>query len=103
MAFFKQGAETRVITEASQVGIGAVLEQKQDDGQYRPVHHGSRKLTPPESGYSQFEREALVVKWGCEKFLVNIHGNEFEICTDHKPLITVLGPHSKPTSARIVR
>ena len=59
MAFFKQGTETRVITDASPVGIAAVLEQKQEDGQYRPVHYASRKLTPPESRYSQFEREAL--------------------------------------------
>ena len=103
MAFFKQGAETRVTTDASPVGIGAVLEQKQDDGQYRPVHYASRKLTPPESRYSQFEREALAVKWSCEKFFLYIHGNDFEICTDHKPLITVLGPHSKPPSARIER
>ena len=33
MAFFKQGAETRLTTDASPVGIGAVLEQKQEDGQ----------------------------------------------------------------------
>ena len=58
-AFFKQEAETR-LTDASPVGMGAVLEQKQEDGQYRPVHYAIRKLTPPESRYSQFEREALV-------------------------------------------
>ena len=103
MVFFKQGAETRVTTDASPVGIRAVLEQKQADGLYRPVHYASRKLTPPESRYSQFEREALAVKWGCEKFFLYIHGNEFEICTDHKPLVTVFGPHSKPPSARIER
>ena len=103
MAFFKQGAETRITTDASPVGIGAVLEQKKEDGQYRPVHYASRKLTPPESRYFQFEREALSVKWICEKFFLYIHGNDFEICTDHKPLITVLGPHSKPSSARIER
>ena len=61
MAFFKQGAETRITTDATPVGIRAVLEQKQEDGQYRPVHYASRKLTPPESRYSQFEREALAV------------------------------------------
>ena len=33
MAFFKQGVETHVMTYASPVGIGAVLEQKQEDGQ----------------------------------------------------------------------
>ena len=103
MAFFKQGAETRVTTDASPVGIGAVLEEKQEDGQNRPVHYASRKLTLRESRYSQFEREALAVKRGCEKFFLYIHGNEFEICTDHKPLITVLGPHSKPPSARVER
>ncbi len=31
MTFFKQGAETGVTTDASPVGVGAVLEQKQDD------------------------------------------------------------------------
>ncbi|KAL9987020.1 hypothetical protein ACROYT_G001254 [Oculina patagonica] len=101
MAFFKQGAETRVTTDASPVGIGAVLEQKQEDGLYRPVHYASRKLTPPESRYSQFEREALAVKWGCEKFFLYIHGNEFEICTDHKLLVTVFGPHSKASSVQV--
>ena len=103
MAFFKQGAETRITTDSSPVGIGAVLEQKQEDGQYRHVHYASRKLTSPESRYSQFEKEALAVKWSCEKFFLYIHGNDFEICTDYKPLITVLGPHSKPPSARIER
>lgn len=39
MAFFKQGAETRVTTDPSPAGMGAVLEQKQDDGLYRPVHY----------------------------------------------------------------
>ena len=103
MAFFKQGAETHVTTDASPVGIGAVLEHKQEDGQHRPVHYVSRKLTPQESRYSQFEREALAVKWSCEKFSLYTRGNDFEICPDHKLLITVLAPHSKPPSARIER
>ena len=103
MAFFNQGAETCITTDNSPVDIGALLEQKQEDGQYRPVHYASRKLTPPESRYSQFEREALAVKWSCEKVFLYIHGNDFEICTYHKPLITVLGPHSKPPSPRFER
>jgi hypothetical protein len=32
-----------------------------------------------------------------------LYGTEFEIQTDHKPLITVLGPNSKPPSAQIER
>ena len=95
MAFFKQGAETRVTTDASPVGTEAVLEQKQEDCQCKHVYYASRKLTSPESRYSQFEREALAVKWSCEKLFLYIHENDFAICTDHKPLITLLGPHSK--------
>ncbi len=41
VAFFKQGVENRVTTDASPVGIGAVLGQKQEDGLYRPVHYAS--------------------------------------------------------------
>ena len=32
-----------------------------------------------------------------------LYGTQFELCTDHKPLISVLGPNSKPPSARIER
>ena len=99
MAFFKRGAETRITRDASPVGIGAVLEQKQEDGQYRPVHYATPKITPPESRYSQFEKEVLAVKWSCESSSCT----SMEICTDHKSLTTVLRPHSKPPSARIER
>ena len=47
------------MTDASPVGLDAVLQQKQDDGQYRPIYYVSRKLRDVETRYSQFEREAL--------------------------------------------
>lgn len=103
MAYYNQDARTRITTDASPVGLGAILEQMQPDGQFRPVYYASRKLSKTEQRYSQFEREALGVKWACEKFFLFLYGTEFEIRTDHKPLITVLGPHSKPPSARIER
>ena len=37
MAYFAKDAKTRLVTDASPVGLGAVLEQQQDDGSYRPV------------------------------------------------------------------
>ena len=101
MAFFTQGAQTRLITDASPVGLGAILEQQQADGQFRPVYYASRKLSKVEQKYSQFEREALAVKWACQKFYMFLYGTEFEILTDHKPLLTVLGPISRPPSVRV--
>ena len=35
-------------TNASKEGLGAVLSQKQADGQYHPVTYGSRSLTAHE-------------------------------------------------------
>ena len=83
MAYFRQGAETRLTTDASPVGVGAILEQKQGDGSYRPIYYASRKLSKVETRYSQFEREALAVRWACEKFYLYLYGINFEICTDH--------------------
>ena len=45
MAYFTQGASTRLTTDASPVGIGAILEQQQSDSHFRPVYYASRKLS----------------------------------------------------------
>ena len=103
MAYFAKDAKTRLVTDASPVGLGAVLEQQQEDGSYRPVYYASRKLSNVEKRYSQFEREALAVRWACQKFYLYLYGIEFELRTDHKPLVTVLGVKSTPPSARIER
>ena len=101
MAYHRQGAPTRLTTDASPVGIGAILEQKQEDETYRPIYYASRKLSKVEQRYSQFEREALAVRWACQKFHLYLYGIKFEICKDHNPLVTVLGSQSKAPSARI--
>ena len=103
MAYYTQCAKTRVTTDASPVGLGAILERQQEDGLYRPVYYASRKLNTVKRRYSQFEREALGVRCGCQKFYLYLYGVDFEVCTDHKPLVTVLGRKSRPPSARIER
>ncbi len=105
LAYHRRDAKTRLITDASPVGLGAVLEQEQEDSTFKPIYYASRKLSNVERRYSQFEREALAVRWACEKFYLYLYGIEFEICTDHKPLVIVLGENSKsrPPSARIER
>ena len=44
MAFYKPDVEARVIVDASPVGVGAILADKQDDGGWRPVSYGSHAL-----------------------------------------------------------
>ena len=102
MAYHRQGATTRLTTDASPVGVEAILKQK-EDGTYRPIYYASRKLSKVETGYSQFAIEALAVRWACGRFYLYLYGIKFEICTDHKPLVTVLSAKSKLPSARIER
>ncbi|XP_062568299.1 uncharacterized protein K02A2.6-like [Saccostrea cucullata] len=102
LAYYNSKAETRIIVDASPVGLGAILAQKQPDGLFKPIAYSSRTLTDVEQRYSQTEREALGIVFGCEKFHMYIYGLEFEIWTDHKPLTYIFSPKSKPP-ARIER
>ncbi|CAG2184423.1 unnamed protein product [Mytilus edulis] len=94
--------QTHVIVDASPVGLGAILRQKQSDGNFRPVTFASRTLNDVEQRYSQTEREVLAVVWGCERFYLYLFAKEFILVTDHKPLEVIYSPKSKPP-ARIER
>ena len=48
------------MTDASKIGIGAVLEQKYSEG-WRPILFCNRKLRDPEIRYSTTNREWLAV------------------------------------------
>ena len=58
---------TKVSCDASQAGLGAVLEQKIDESWY-PIAFGSRSLTDAEKNYCQLEKETLSIVFACTKF-----------------------------------
>ena len=72
-------------TDASSVGLGAVLLQD-FDGVLHPVVFASRKLLPRECNYSTIERECLAIVWGIQKFVRFLWGVRFVLQTDHRPL-----------------
>ncbi len=78
LAYFKKDAPTKVIADASPVGLGAVLVQKQD-GYEVPVCYASRSLSKCEKRYSQTEKEALSLVWACERFHPYIYGQTFDL------------------------
>ena len=101
IAHFVTGADTQLRVDASPVGLGAILTQTVD-GITRPVAYASRTLSAVERRYSQTEKEALAVVWGCERFHMYLIGTEFDLLTDHKPLQFMYAPTGKPP-ARVER
>ena len=102
MAFYDKDAPTEVVTDASPVGLGAILVQEKQ-GVKRAVAIASRSLSDVERRYSQTEKEALAVVWACERFHLYLSGlQSFELVTDCKALEAIYGPRSKP-SARVER
>jgi hypothetical protein len=88
---FDVNSRHRVSSDASKNAIGAVLLQVNSKGDWQPVEYASRKMTDAECRYAMIEKEALGIAWACEKFDYYLVGRKFEVETDHKPLISLLG------------
>ncbi|KAK7092391.1 hypothetical protein V1264_008140 [Littorina saxatilis] len=89
-----------VRTDASNIGIGAVLLQERD-GRFHPVTYASRKLLDREQRYSTVERECLAIVWAVDKFSRYLYGQEFMLETDHRPLTYL--KQSKLKNGRLTR
>jgi len=72
--------------DASGVGVGVVLAQRDDDGREYAVAYASRTLKAAERKYSTTEKECLAVVYGVGRFRMYLLGSRFEIITDHRSL-----------------
>lgn len=102
MGYFDLKDRTRVVTDASGVGLGAILIQFDKEGKPRVISYASKSLSDCEKRFSSTEKEALAIVWGIERFQMYLLGIEFELETDHQPLVTIFGRNSRPC-ARIER
>lgn len=73
-------------TDASNIGLGAVLMQKDIDGKLKPIEWASKKLTETERRYGISEKKMLAVFCGIKKFEYELRGRKFVLETDHKAL-----------------
>ena len=73
--------------DASDVGIGAVLVQSDQDDVEHPVSFYSRKLSSTQKNYSTVEKEALSLSLSLKHFEVYLRkSSRIVVHTDHNPL-----------------
>jgi len=100
LSLYNFNHETTISADASSYGLGAILRQKQPNGDLvdkymlEVIAYISRSLTPTEQRYAQIEKEGLAVTWGCERSADYLVGLKFHIKTDHKPLVSLFVPKS---------
>ena len=95
-------APTCLMTDASDTGVGAVLQQH-FNGTWHPIAFFSKKMSPAETRYSTFDRELLAVYLAIKHFRHYLEGRMFHVLTDHKPLTYALNSRSDRHSPRQAR
>ena len=81
----------RLHTDASDLGLGAVLYQKDENGKNKVIAYASRTLNQAEKNYPAHKLEFLALKWAVtSRFHEYLYGGEFAVYTDNNPLTYVL-------------
>jgi len=86
LAIFNLNAPTIIYTDASMEGLGAVLKQKQPDGEQKPVGYFSKKLNKYQKKKKAIFLECLAIKEAIKYWQYWLLGKKFLVITDHKPL-----------------
>ena len=90
LKIFRGDVPTRISTDASGAGLGAVLEQRfetppegvSDDDLWSPVAFHSTSLSPAEARLLNYERELLAIYSACKKWLPYLQGQHFTVRCD---------------------
>ena len=75
-------------TDASTMGIGAVLSVIREDME-KPVAYYSKRLSAAEKNYTVSELECLAVVKAIDHFAIHLLGHFFTVVTDHRALVAL--------------
>ena len=85
---FDPDKQSRVETDASGFGLGAILSQQDKAGHWRPVAFWSCKMNPAEQNYETHDQELLAIVAAFKQWRHYLEGafKKFLVLTDHSNL-----------------
>lgn len=86
LAIFDQNLPINIYTDASLLGIGAVLKQTQSNGKEKPVAYFSKKLNETQKRKKAIYLECLAIKEAVRYWQYWLINKPFTVFSDHKPL-----------------
>ena len=91
LATYSPELQCVMTTDASEYGVGGVLEQETPGGR-RPVAYASRSLTPAEQNYGATDRENLALVYCLDEWQHMLEGSPHRVLcyTDHQALVDLL-------------
>ena len=102
LAFPISGARISLMTDASDVAVGATLQQE-IDGHQQPLGFFSKSLSRAQKNYSTFDRELLAMYLSLKYFRYFLEGRPFTIYTDHALLTHAISSPLKDAPERRLR
>jgi hypothetical protein len=78
--------EFLLITDASGIGLGAILAQIDDKKREYVIAYASKMLNETEQRYPITEQECYAVVWGIRHFHKYLIDKKFKVITDHAAL-----------------
>lgn len=101
LSIYSPHSETELHCDASTLGFGAILLQKQSDSKFHPVSYFSKRTSECEQKYHSYELEFLSIIYAVKRFDVYLKGIPFKIVTDCNSV--KLAMSKKDTVPRVMR
>ena len=87
LAFPRTHGQFVLYTDASDIGIGAVLAQRDSNGDEKVISYASKGFSSSEKNWAVTEKEAFTVVWALQYFHAYIYGVKIIAYSDHQALI----------------
>lgn len=84
LEYYDVNKPVKLSVDASKAAMGCCLMQNN-----RPIAYATRAFNLNQQNYPQIVKEAMAIRFGCQKFHEYVFGKELTIETDHQPLETI--------------